>query len=123
MSYARTSYGTWANTIDALSPSVEYTLVMLIELADDEHDPRVIAAAEEYRAAVNKALPDCIVLRGNEFFGPYTPDDAERAEMSAHPRTETGDLDLYAVIADVDVWAIVERHVPDRVSSGLTNIT
>ncbi len=47
----------------------------------------------------------------SEFIGPFEYDPAEWA---GYPVTETGDLDIAAIVAGVDLSAIVARHDPDK---------
>lgn len=71
--------------------TVEETVTLLLgDYADWANIP---AVAADYRAAINAALPDGVVLDGNEFHGP-----AGAA------------LDIQATVDGVDFWAIAKRH-------------
>lgn len=64
----------------------------------------VDAAAAAYVVAINDALPDGVSLHGAEFIGPH----AER-DFEGYPHTEDDSLDIAAIIAGVNLGAIVER--------------
>lgn len=64
----------------------------------------------EYRNAINAALPGDIALCGDEFVGPAHP---EPGEFDGYPLDENGGLDFAAIVAEIEVSEIVERHDPD----------
>lgn len=102
-----TSYGTWASIDPPHSPgaitppAVPDTSVedwVTTELGDYAYftdSTETAAVANDYRAAINAALPDGVQLDGNEFRG--------------HPG-KNGGLGLAAVVAGVDFWAVAARH-------------
>lgn len=104
-----TSYGTWNNYGDRSNSTVEATIADFINGGDDDWRERVETSgalekmAADYRAEINKALPDSVSLCGNEFIGPYYATDYDW----------DGDLNISEIIASVDLDAIVERHAPD----------
>lgn len=114
---ATTTYGHWTNLVDPAALTLERTVFEFISGADRDWITalkttgalnRIIA---DYREAINNALPPGVALSGSEFIGPFEHDPAEWA---GYPVTETGDLDIAAIVAGVDLSAIVERHDPDK---------
>lgn len=100
-----TSYGTWCNRIESLSLSVENTVAdYLGDFVDDYDFDGVVA---EYRGAINDALPDSVILSGNEFIGPYY--DADQ-DFDGYPTDEGGFLDLKAIVDGIDLDEIAARH-------------
>ena len=98
------SYGTWNRTID------KHTLTLEQSVGDalngEYTDEQIDAVTEAYRDAINAALPDSVSLCGNELYGPYTPADDE---FASYPQDDEGDLDIAAIVAGIDFWAIVEK--------------
>jgi hypothetical protein len=98
------SYGTWNRTID------KHTLTLEQSVGDalngEYTDEQVDAVTAAYRDAINAALPDSVSLCGNELYGPYTPGDDE---FAGYPQDDEGDLDIAAIVAGIDFWAIVEK--------------
>lgn len=112
-----TDYGTWNNHGDRSALTVEATVTGYISGGDSDWLERVekTGALENmvaaYRAAINAALPDGVTLAGNDFYGPYY--DADK-DFDGYPTDEDGALDITAIIADVDLAAIVDEHDPDN---------
>lgn len=101
-----TSYGTWCNTIDRYSTSLESTVAGCFgSEGDDGFDTEAIVS--EYREAVNAALPASVTLSGDEFHGPYY---AEDQDFDGYATDRDGNLDIKAIVDSVDLNAIVERH-------------
>lgn len=114
---ATTTYGHWTTIVDSTSTTLERTVLEFVSGAD--HDwitalktsgalDRII---DEYREAINDALPPGVVLSGNEFIGPF--EHAQDA-WDGYPVTDDGDLDIGAIVEAIDLVAIVERHDPDK---------
>ncbi|MGW3956235.1 hypothetical protein ACWEKM_36235 [Streptomyces sp. NPDC004752] len=105
-----TSYGTWCNHGDRTNTSVEATVTDYIGGADAEWVERVESTgafermADDYRGAINEALPDGVSLCGDEFYGPYHDEDC----------SWDGELDIKDLIEGIDLGAIVARHDPDN---------
>lgn len=104
-----TDYGTWANHGDSTNVSVEASIADALSGGEADWRERVEESgaaariAADWRAAINAALPDGITLAGNRFYGPY--DD----------RPDVDIVDIVAVVAGVDLDAIIDRHDPDQV--------
>lgn len=111
-----TSYGTWCNRVNQYSTSPDTDILDYINNGDADWRERLETTGarrrmqEAYRAAIEKALPPDVSLCGDEFIGPAHP---EPGEFDGYPRNEFGALDFKAMVADIDVAAIVERHDPD----------
>ncbi|WP_018223843.1 hypothetical protein [Salinispora pacifica] len=99
-----TVYGTW-NRIESLSLSVEQSVADYLGDFVDDYD--FAAVVGDYRAAINGALPDSVVLSGDEFIGPY---DAADRDFDGWPVDEDGRLDLKAIVDGVDLDEIANRH-------------
>lgn len=106
---ALTRYGTWVTYADRLM--VEDTIHDFVGTSPDadwykriQRSGALERMAEDFRAAVNAALPEGVSLHGNEFYGPYYEDG----------RHWEGELDISGIIDRVDLAAIVARHDPDR---------
>lgn len=99
-----TSYGTWNNRIDAYALTVEQTVYEALGDAADEFDHEAIA--DDYRAAINAALPSGVALTGDEFIGPWEAGD----EFDGYPTDEFGGLDIAAIVQSIDLWKIAERY-------------
>lgn len=68
-------YGTWNNHGDMSSVRVEDSVAAFLNEFVDDYDFDNLVAA--YREAINKALPEDVALRGDNFYGPYPQiDDA-----------------------------------------------
>jgi hypothetical protein len=68
-----------------------YVAETMSDFADDYDIDKIV---DEFRAAINAALPDGVSLAGNEFLGPV---DIEW-------------VDINQVIDDIDFWAIMKRN-------------
>lgn len=121
---ATTTYGHWTNIVDPTALTLERTVFEFISGADRDWISalknsgaldRIIA---DYRDAINDALPPGVALSGSEFIGPFehAPD-----AWDGYPVTDTGDLDIAAIVESVDLSAIVERHDPDK--QGISHYT
>lgn len=105
--FTTTDYGTWCNHGDRNNESVEASIADAVNGGDREWRERMEAAgafekiADDYRAAINKALPDRVSLNGNEFLGP-----AYEADYTWEP----GTLDIEETVKGVDLNEIIERH-------------
>lgn len=111
-----TVYGHWTNIIDPTSSTVEQTVAKFLMAADPDWAAELEAngvledIVDEFRDAINDALPTGVTLAGSEFIGPA---DCDPAEWAGYP--VTGDeLDIAEIVEDVDLGAIVERHAPHR---------
>src|SRR5690554_2527296 len=121
---ATTTYGHWTTLVDHTSSTLERTVLEFISGADRDWISalkttgaldRIIA---DYRDEINNSLPPGVVLTGSsEFIGPFehAPD-----AWDGYPVTDTGDLDIAAIVRSVDLSAIVERHDPDKQGTGYT---
>jgi hypothetical protein len=47
-----------------------------------------------------------VSLQGDEFYGPAYPDEDE---WQGYPLDDEGELDIAAIVAGIDFWAIVEQ--------------
>lgn len=103
-----TTYGTWRTYTSDLS--VEATIDGYVAGGDADWYERVRTSgalermAEDFREAVNAALPEGVSLHGDEIYGPAYEQD----------RSWQGELDIRGIIDRVDLAAIVARHDPDR---------
>jgi len=109
-----TSYGTWCNVYQySLSPDTD--VLDYINGGDNAWQSLLDASGllkeiqQEYRDAINEALPPSVSLCGDEFIGPYQPDEGEFAD---YPADEFGGLDLKALIEPIDLEPIVDRNEP-----------
>lgn len=115
MSYTTTSYGTWCNQVNQYSTSPDSDVLDYINGGGNAWQELLEASGalqliqDEYREAINDALPDSVALSGDEFIGPAEPDDDEFAN---YPATKHGELDLKAIVENIDLQAIVERNEP-----------
>jgi hypothetical protein len=101
-----TSYGTWANIVNPYSLSVENTALDAFGTeGPDGYD--LDGIVNEYRDAINDALPDGVSLNGDEFYGPYYQEDCH---FDGYPVDELDELDIKAIVDSVDFWAIAARH-------------
>jgi len=100
-----TSYGTWANRVDPRALTVEQTIYETLGGYAGDYDIDAIAA--DYRDAINMALPEGVVLAGDEFIGPYYAKDAT---WGPELKDKDGRLDIKAIVDGVDLWAIVAKH-------------
>lgn len=114
MSYrTTTSYGTWCNRVAPFSTSPDDDVNGYISGGDNEWQQLLDASGalaqmqSEYRDAINAALPDSVSLCGDEFIGPYEPDDGE---WDGYPVDDTGALDIKACVEDIDLEPILERN-------------
>jgi len=114
---ATTTYGSWTTLVDHTSTTVERTVFEFVSGADSDwlaalkNSGALDRIIDEYREAINDALPPGVVLSGDEFIGPFehAPD-----AWDGYPTTEDGDLDIGAIVEAIDLSAIVARHDPDK---------
>lgn len=108
-----TSYGHWTNIVDHKASTVGQSVLRFLTAADPdwaeelEENGVLEDIIEEYRNAINDALPAGIVLAGSEFFGPVDFDPAEWD--GDYPVTSDGRLDIAAIVAEVDLGEIVAK--------------
>ena len=108
-----TSYGHWTNIVEHTADTVEQTVSRFLTAADPdwaaelEENGVLDDIVEEYRNAINAALPAGITLAGSEFFGPAELDPAEWD--GDYPVTSDGRLDIAAIVAEVDLGEIVAK--------------
>lgn len=111
-----TSYGTWYNHTGS-NVTVEADVADYVGGGDREWRERIEAdgsfdaMVDDYRQAVNDALPAGVSLAGNDFYGPYY--DADK-DFDGYPTDEDGRLDIAAIIADINLGEIVEKNDPDN---------
>lgn len=86
-----TQYGSW-NRADPSSLTLADSVATALGGFVGDFD--IDGICVDYRAAINESLPDGVSLLGDEFYGPW-------------PHV---DVDLRAIVAGVDFWAIAERH-------------
>jgi hypothetical protein len=109
-----TSYGNFCRRINDGGGTM--TLHDYVEAALGNHpDSDVDAVANDFRAAINIALPDSVQLCGDEFYGPAGHEVVD-FEADGYPVDEDGALDIGAIIEPIDFWAIVDRHDSDEVT-------
>ena len=104
-----TSYGSWNSASGRRSLSLEQEISEALGVWDESlTDAQVSAVAGEWRARINAALPPCVQLCGDEFYGPPHPEDDE---FGGYPHDDAGRLDIEAIIdqVDGDFWAYVEQ--------------
>src|SRR5690606_9843251 len=107
------TYGHWTNIVDHKASTVEQTVSRSLTAADPdwaaELEERGVLEdiVEEYRNAINAALPAGITLAGSEFFGPVDYDPAEWD--GDYPVTAAGRLDIAEIVSGVDLGAIVAK--------------
>lgn len=117
-----TSYGTWNNHGDYNNTTVEATIADVIG-GDSDWRARMEASGAldrievDYREAIAAALPEGIVLSGEEFYGPHYTDETIECGLT--------DFDDGAAISEalegVDLMAIVEAHDVDRLRVQITS--
>ena len=69
----------------------------------------VEAVVDEFRDAINAALPDSVSLCGDTFYGPAGHEVVD-FETDGYPVDEDGALDFKTIVESVDFWAIVQKH-------------
>lgn len=101
----QTVYGTWCNRVDSTTSSPDDAVDTFLTDWPETYDRVAIKAA--YRQAIQDALPADVSLVGNEFVGPVA---LEEGEFDGYPVDEHGGLDLEAIVEDIDLAEIAERH-------------
>lgn len=116
MSYTTTtSYGTWCSRVNQYSTSPDADVLDYINGGDNAWQELLDASGAleriqaEYRDAINAALPDSVSLCGDEFIGPYEPD---QGEFDGYPADSHGVLDFKELVEGIDLGSIVERNEP-----------
>lgn len=98
-----TNYGSWYNHTGEATVSASIAAAVA-EFADDFD---LDAIESDYLDAIDEALPSGVGLSGDQFLGPAYEDDQD---FDGYPLDDFGALDIKAIIADIDLMAIVERH-------------
>lgn len=102
-----TDYGTWNNAVDRSSSTLESSLLDGCFGSEGPDGFNFEAIVSDYRDAINAALPDGVTLSGDQFYGPYHPEDQN---FDGYATDQNGDLDIKAIVDGVDLSAIVEKH-------------
>lgn len=97
-----TSYGSWANY--RTQPTVDAEV--LAALGDQANDFDVDAITDEYRQAINDALPAGIELHGDELYGPCDRQGGWTVWFGQPEFDQAADV-------DTDFWEIASRHEVD----------
>lgn len=101
-----TEYGTWCPKVDRLSATLAQSVSDAFGTeGSDGYDFHAIV--EEYREAINEALPDNVSLSGDIFYGPYYPEDQD---FEGYPKDKFGALDIKQIVEDIDLWEIIQRN-------------
>lgn len=109
MSYVTTTgYGTWGNHIDDVSAGLADDIRNALGDSVDDFD--VEAIEDDWREAINAALPPNVTLTGDEFIGPAYDKDKEFDGYPVEGGEFSESLDIKAIVESVDLWVIVERH-------------
>lgn len=101
----QTVYGTWCNRVDSTTSSPDDAVDTFLTDWPETYDRPAIKLA--YRQAIQDALPADVALIGNEFVGPTAP---EEGEFDGYPVDDDGSLDFEAIVEDIDLAEIAERH-------------
>lgn len=113
-------YGSWGQKVPSEGITLESGVADALNGEYTDAEEWAIIAA--YRDAINAALPDSVSLCGNQFYGPHGEPDYldgdyplcdSRGEPAgdAPPWADRADyqcLDIAAIVASVDFWAIVQ---------------
>lgn len=100
--------GNWAN-YDG-TPSVEFSVSFAIRGGDREwletltESGAFTRIVDDYRQAINEALPEAITLCGDMFIA--------ECDMRGNLLVDDDEPTISDVLRDVDLFAIVERHDP-----------
>lgn len=112
-----TSYGSWYNHAGGTGLTIEDYVATFVAGAESEwlirieRDGSFDAMVEDYRNAINAALPAGVLLGGNDFYGPYYDDDKS---FEGYPVNGGGRLDISEIIDGVDLGKVVEKNDPDN---------
>lgn len=88
-----TEYGTWNNSADHTTATLEDSVATALGEFADQYD--VDAIVEDYRDEINESLKETgVSLHGNVFYGP-------------HPKK---DVDIKAAVERVDFWKIAQEY-------------
>lgn len=98
-----TRYGTWCNRVEPSASEIKDTVVPYLGDFVDDYD--VLGIVDEYRDAINAALPPDVYLSGSEFVGP-----ADVRTFDGYPTNEDGYLDIKAIVDEIDLDEILSRH-------------
>lgn len=102
-----TFLGSWLTFGDTINTTVGATVLDAISGGDIDWRERVgktgslARMVDEYRQAINEALPPGFSLFGDDFYGPYYQDTYGRE-------------DIKEIVQGVDLDAIINRHDPDN---------
>ncbi|MFD6149439.1 hypothetical protein [Streptomyces sp. NPDC060243] len=126
-----TEYGSWTSRVSTYSPGPDSDILDYINGGDSEWQALLEASGalkelqDAYREAINEALPGPVTLAGDQFIGPYQPDDDE---WDGFPTDEDGNLDIKAIAEGIDLAPLVERFdiltaedIADRLGSQAAN--
>lgn len=102
-----TDYGTWNNVVDPSSSTFESSVLDDYFGSEGSDGFNFEAIVSDYRDAINAALPDGVTLSGDQFYGPYYPEDQN---FEGYATDQNGDLDIKTIVEGVDLKAIVEKH-------------
>ena len=101
-----TEYGSWNVLVDRYHSTVEDTVTAQLDGGPPEWQERMRSSGafgrvcEDYRAAVEAALPPDVSLCGNAFFGPDF----------ASEKSWDGELDITSLVEGIDLSAIIDAH-------------
>ncbi|MFJ4902941.1 hypothetical protein [Streptomyces sp. NPDC088727] len=103
-----TSYGTWCNHGDKDNNTMTATILDAINGGDSDWQKRMESSGalerieDDYRDAINEALPDGVSLVGSDFYGPAYEADYSWGDADAP--------DMKEIIQGIDLQKIIERH-------------
>lgn len=110
MTVTTTTYGTFYNHTGSISVESYVADAFGSECSDggggsEGYD--VLKIVADFRTAINEALPECVSLCENEFYGPYHQADRK---FEGYPLTGDGGLNISEIVEGIDFWEIVARH-------------
>ena len=110
-----TIYGTWCNTVNTYASSPDDEVEAYIT-GGGSHWRELLETSgaldrikSEYRDEIDARLPPDVALVGEQFIGPAEP---EEGEFDGYVDAD-GELDIAALVEDIDLGKIVEKHDPD----------
>lgn len=111
---AQKLYGTWQQVMHGgrEGATVEFLVESVMTIFNRPWSERMVKAGKleiicaEYRARINAALPEGIVLTGNEFIGPDPEPDHVK------------ELILVSLINEVGLFDLLELHDVDNATTG-----
>ncbi|MFE4583287.1 hypothetical protein [Streptomyces chartreusis] len=110
------SYGTWTNRVNVYSTGPDADVDSVVGTGAPEwrqtlEESGALARMKaDYRRAIDLVLPGDVALCGEEFIGPAEP---QPGEFDGCATDEDGALDIAALVAEIDLDAIIARHDPD----------